>query len=128
MGYEVCHTAMKVLVIDDEPDIRLLARVGLTASGFTVVVADGGEQGLRLAREAQPDVILLDVMMPAMDGYATLAALRADPATASIPVLFLTAKAQVDPRATGEPRLGVLHKPFVPRELAKRVREFLDAL
>jgi two-component system, OmpR family, alkaline phosphatase synthesis response regulator PhoP len=128
MEYEACHPTMKVLVIDDEPDIRLLARVGLTASGFTVVVADGGEQGLRLAREAQPDVILLDVMMPAMDGYATLAALRADPATASIPVLFLTAKAQVEARAAGEPRLGVLNKPFVPRELAKRVREFLDGL
>lgn len=119
---------MKALVVDDEADIRLLARVGLTASGFTVIVADGGDQGLRLARDTQPDVILLDVMMPAMDGYATLAALRADPATASIPVLFLTAKAQVDPRVAGEPRLGLLNKPFVPRELAARVREFLDAL
>jgi CheY-like chemotaxis protein len=121
---------MTVLVIDDEADIRLLARVGLTASGFTVVVADGGGQGLRLARDEQPDVILLDVMMPAMDGYATLAALRADPATASIPVLFLTAKAQshIDPRFAAEPRLGLLPKPFVPRDLATRVREFLGKL
>jgi len=121
---------MKALVIDDEPDIRLLASVGLTASGFTVVVAEGGGQGLRLARDEQPDVILLDVMMPVMDGYATLAALRADAATASIPVLFLTAKAQMvsDPRFAAEPRLGFLRKPFVPRDLAKRVREFLGRL
>ena len=119
---------MTVLVIDDEADIRLLARVGLTAGGFTVVVADGGDQGLRLASDEQPDVILLDVMMPAMDGYATLAALRADPATAAIPVLFLTAKAQIDPGVAGEPRVGILHKPFAPRDLATRVREFLDGL
>ena len=121
---------MTVLVIDDEPDIRLLARVGLTASGFTVVVADGGHQGLRLAREQQPDVILLDMMMPEMDGSATLDALRADPATASIPVLFLTAKAlsQIDPCVAAKPRVGILRKPFVPRELASHVREFLDGL
>ncbi len=118
---------MKILVVDDEPDIRLLARVGLARSGFEVVVADGGTQGLRLAREQQPDVILLDVMMPEMDGFATLAALRADPATATIPVLFLSAKAhgQIESQLGNDPRTGILRKPFVPRELAAQVTEFM---
>jgi CheY-like chemotaxis protein len=121
---------MTVLVIDDEEDIRLLARVGLTASGASVVSAAGGEEGVRLAREASPDVILLDVMMPGMDGRTTLEALRSDPQSASIPVLFLTAKdrAQVDASLLGLPRVGFLNKPFVPRELADGIKAFLARL
>ena len=108
---------MKVLIIDDEADIRRIARLSLTRVGkMDVVEADGGEAGLREAAAQKPDVILLDVMMPAMDGPATLAALKADPATSSIPVLFLTARAlgsEVERlRALGA--LGVLTKPFDP--------------
>lgn len=119
---------MTVLVIDDEEDIRLLARVGLAAAGCTVVVAGGGAEGIERARAVQPDVIVLDVMMPGMDGRATLAALRQDPATAAIPVIFLTAKAQtrLEDFSAGQPRVGLIAKPFSPRDLARQVREFLD--
>jgi CheY-like chemotaxis protein len=85
---------MKVLIIDDEDDIRRVARLSLVKlGGLEVIEASNGPDGLRRAAEDRPDAILLDVMMPAMDGLHTLQALRADPATAAIPVVFLTAKA-----------------------------------
>jgi CheY-like chemotaxis protein len=121
---------MIVLVIDDEDDIRLLTRVGLAASGIKVVTAAGGPEGIERAREHKPDVILLDMMMPGMDGRETLRALRADEATSSIPVLFLTAKArtQLDTDLLALPRVGFLNKPFVPRELAGIIKTFLETL
>ncbi len=79
-----------VLVIDDEPAVRDLMQRFLTKEGFRVVTAAGGEEGLRRARELRPDAITLDVMMPGMDGWAVLAALKADPAVADIPVIMLT--------------------------------------
>jgi GAF domain-containing protein/CheY-like chemotaxis protein len=79
-----------VLVIDDEPAVRDLMQRFLTKEGFRVVPAAGGEDGLRLARELRPDAITLDVMMPGMDGWAVLAALKADPTVADIPVIMLT--------------------------------------
>jgi GAF domain-containing protein/CheY-like chemotaxis protein len=79
-----------VLVVDDEAAVRDLMRRFLTKDGFRVVVAPGGEDGLRLARELQPDVITLDVMMPGMDGWAVLSALKADPELVDIPVIMLT--------------------------------------
>jgi CheY-like chemotaxis protein len=120
---------MKVLIIDDEDDIRRIARLSLTRIGrMDVIDASGGADGIRLAEEEQPDAILLDVMMPAMDGPATFAALRANPRTAGIPVLFLTAKA-----LTAEvQRLhelgaeGVLTKPFDPVALPKQVEAALQ--
>ena len=82
--------AHTVLVIDDEPAVRDLMQRFLTKEGFHVVVAAGGEEGLRRARELRPDAITLDVMMPGLDGWAVLTALKADPATADIPVVMLT--------------------------------------
>jgi len=79
-----------VLVIDDEPAVRDLMQRFLTREGFRVVTAAGGEEGLRRARELRPDAITLDVMMPGMDGWAVLSALKADPAIADIPVVMLT--------------------------------------
>ncbi len=79
-----------VLVIDDEAAVRDLMQRFLTKEGFRVVTAHGGEEGLRLARELRPDAITLDVMMPGMDGWAVLSALKADPAVADIPVIMLT--------------------------------------
>jgi CheY-like chemotaxis protein len=79
-----------VLVIDDEPAVRDLMQRFLTKEGFRVVTAPGGEDGLKLARELKPDAITLDVMMPGMDGWAVLTALKADPAVADIPVIMLT--------------------------------------
>jgi two-component system, OmpR family, alkaline phosphatase synthesis response regulator PhoP len=119
---------MKVLVIDDEQDIRLIAQVGLRTAGIHVQTAGGGAAGIRLAREMRPDVILLDVMMPEMDGYATFAALREDADTASIPVIFLTAK-QLDSRDAQmhtEGAAGFIQKPFSPRDLAGQIRKLVQ--
>ncbi len=118
---------MTILVIDDEDDIRLLARVGLAAAGHRVLVAASGAEGIETARREQPDVILLDLMMPEMDGYATFAALRADAATEPIPVMFLTAKPRerADDRVVSQPRVSFVNKPFAPRELDGQVRHFL---
>jgi hypothetical protein len=79
-----------VLVIDDEPAVRDLMQRFLTKEGFRVVTAPGGEDGLKLARELRPDAITLDVMMPGLDGWAVLTALKADPDIADIPVIMLT--------------------------------------
>jgi CheY-like chemotaxis protein len=79
-----------VLVIDDEPAVRDLMQRFLGKEGFRAVTASGGEEGLRRAREIRPDAITLDVMMPGMDGWAVLSALKADPDTAGIPVVMLT--------------------------------------
>jgi CheY-like chemotaxis protein len=118
---------MKVLVIDDEQDIRLVAQVGLRAAGMTVVLADNGADGLRAARAEHPDVILLDVMMPGMDGYETFSALLADPATKAIPVVFLTAKNLNgrDAQARADGAAGFIAKPFLPRDLAETLRSIL---
>jgi len=117
---------VKVLVIDDEPDIRRIARLGLTKVGkMDVVEASNGTEGL--ARAERPDAILLDVMMPGLDGPSTLARLREDPDTAAVPVVFLTAKAiaaEVD-RLRSLGAAGVLTKPFDPMTLARELRAAL---
>jgi two-component system OmpR family response regulator len=119
---------MKVLIIDDDADIRFIAGLSLSrVGGMDVIEAAGGVEGVRKAREEKPDVILLDMMMPTMDGSETLAALRSQPATAMTPVIFLTAKtveAEVERmRALGV--AGVLIKPFDPRTLSGDVRALL---
>ena len=121
---------MKVLIIDDDADIRSIVRLSLSRlGGMEVVEAASGAEGVHKAQDEQPDVILLDMMMPAMDGSATLAALRAQPATTATPVIFLTAKAmraEIDRlRALGA--AGVLTKPFDPRTLPGEVRALLES-
>ena len=121
---------MKVLILDDDADIRSIARLSLSRlGGMEVVEAAGGAEGVRKAQNEQPDVILLDMMMPVMDGSATLAALRSQPATAATPVIFLTAKAmrvEVERlRALGA--AGVLIKPFDPRTLPGDVRALVES-
>lgn len=121
---------MKVLIIDDDADIRSIARLSLSRlGGMEVVEAASGAEGVRKAQDEKPDVILLDMMMPAMDGSATLAALRSQPATATTPVIFLTAKAmraEVERlRALGA--AGVLIKPFDPRTLPGDVRALVES-
>ena len=116
---------MKVLIIDDDADIRLIAGLSLgRVGGMEVIQAASGADGVQKAREERPDVILLDMMMPTMDGSETLAALRAQPATALTPVIFLTAKAvgaEVE-RMKALGGAGVLTKPFDPRTLSDEVR------
>lgn len=119
---------MKVLIIDDDADIRSIVRLSLSRlGGMAVVEAASGAEGVRKARDEKPDVILLDMMMPAMDGSATLAALRSQPATATTPVIFLTAKAmrtETD-RLMALGATGVLIKPFDPRTLSTDVRALI---
>jgi DNA-binding response OmpR family regulator len=118
----------KVLVIDDEAPIRLLCRVNLEAEKMIVLEAEEGPSGLELARTARPDVILLDVMMPAMDGWEVLQRLLEDDATREIPIVFLTARAELRDRARGLDLGGVdyVTKPFNPLELAPLVRSVLE--
>lgn len=114
----------RVLVIDDEAPIRLLCRVNLEAEGMSVLEAGDGPSGLEKAGSEQPDVILLDVMMPGLDGYEVCARIREDPELATVPVFFLTARAQDDDVARGY-ALGVVDyvtKPFDPELLVNAVQ------
>ena len=121
----------KVLLVDDEPDIRRIGQISLEHVGhWKVVQAQSGLQALTLAVNEKPDVILLDVMMPDLDGPGTFARLREDPVTARIPVIFMTAKAQPHEvaayRALGA--AGVIAKPFDPMTLPAEVRTIVEAL
>ena len=118
-----------VLYIDDEPDIRTIVQMALSLSNeLTVHTGESGIQALQLARELKPDVLLLDVMMPGLDGPGTLHKMRADPATADIPVIFVTAKAM--PREIAQFRemgaVGVIPKPFDPMQLINQLRTLWD--
>ncbi len=118
----------RILIIDDEDDIRQVAALSLeTVAGWDVIVANSGAQGIQRAQEHQPDAILLDVMMPGMDGPTTFRELRKNPATAKIPVLLLTAKVQgPDQRRFAD--LGVeavLLKPFDPLTLSTQMEQIL---
>ena len=120
----------KVLVIDDEAPIRLLCRVNLEAEGMDVIEAADGPSGVEKARDEGPDVILLDVMMPGLDGWRVAEQLLDDNATTGIPIIFLTARAEFRDRARGLDIGGVdyITKPFNPLELAPLVRRLLDRI
>jgi DNA-binding response OmpR family regulator len=117
----------RVLVIDDEAPIRLLCRVNLEAEQIEVLEAADGPSGLEKARAELPDVILLDVMMPGLDGWRVAEELLDDERTESIPIVFLTARAELRDRARGIDLGGVdyVTKPFNPVELAPLVRDLL---
>ena len=117
----------RVLVIDDEAPIRLLCRVNLEAEGMQVLEAADGPSGLETARVETPDVILLDVMMPGLDGWRVAEEMLEDDRTNRIPIIFLTARAEFRDRARGLDIGGVdyVTKPFNPLELAPLVRELL---
>ena len=119
-----------VLVIDDEAPIRLLCRVNLEAEGMSVSEAGDGPSGLEQARAERPDVILLDVMMPGLDGWAVAEALLDDEDTTEIPIIFLTARAEFRDRERGLEIGGIdyITKPFNPVELAPLVRSVLQRL
>jgi DNA-binding response OmpR family regulator len=119
-----------IMLVDDDPDtLSILVRY-IRREGFAVVQASSGAECLRLAVEHVPDVILLDLMMPEMDGFAVCRALKKDCATAEIPVILLTARDEVEARAQGM-ELGVsdfIAKPVVRRELSERIHAQLDML
>lgn len=114
----------KVLLIDDDPNIRMVAQIGLEdVGGWQVFAASNGQEGLALAEKHLPDVILLDVMMPTMDGPTTLSKLQSIPALAQMPVIFLTAKVQKNEVAhyLSLGAKGVITKPFDPLTLPKEI-------
>lgn len=121
-------TAKRILVIDDEDDIREVAQISLeTVAGWEVLTACSGSEGLLQAEVEQPDVILLDVMMPDMDGFATFQKLQANTATQHIAVILLTAKVQSTDRQRFV-ELGItamIAKPFNPLNLANQIAEIL---
>ena len=122
-------TAKRVLLVDDEPDIREVAQISLEmVAGWTVLTATSGSEAISTAVAEQPDAILLDVMMPDMDGPTTFARLQAEPRTRNIPVILLTAKVQAaDQRRFADLAVrGVIAKPFDPMTLAQQVAGILE--
>jgi DNA-binding response OmpR family regulator len=117
----------KILVVDDEVHILKIIDYKLRTAGYTVIAAADGVEGLEKARTEQPDLILLDVMMPRMDGFQALEALKRDPATQGIPVFMLTVKGKEMDRLRGL-QMGVaayITKPFSPNALLARIDETL---
>ncbi|MEW8979539.1 MAG: response regulator [Symbiobacterium sp.] len=120
--------ALRVLLIEDDPDIQRMVQLSLKfQGGHEVSVASGGREGLEKAEQERPDVILLDVMMPEMDGYETCRRLKANPATAAIPVVFLSARAQQSEIQKGRElgAIGYLVKPFDPMTLSSQLEAML---
>lgn len=121
------NTHQSVLIVDDEPMARTLLRLMLVRAGFHVSEAEDGFDALEKIRKNQPDVILLDVMMPGMDGFAVCEKLRSESATAELPIIMLSAKTDLDSINKGL-RAGAtiyLTKPISPEELTQHVRDAL---
>ncbi|MBY0359610.1 MAG: response regulator [Candidatus Obscuribacterales bacterium] len=121
---------MKVLIIDDEEDIRSIAAMSLgILGGMEVVEAESGEDGIAKAAETQPDAILLDMMMPVLDGPGTLVKLKENPQTKEIPVIFLTARsmnAELE-KLKSMGATGFLAKPFDPTALSSQIKRIIGA-
>jgi CheY-like chemotaxis protein len=120
---------VKLLLAEDEPDVQLIARLALKKAGFDVVTVGNGHDALARVAVEHPDVILLDWMMPDMDGFETCRRLKADPATAAIPVIFLTARVQEAEvaRALALGAAGCIGKPFDALALGQQVKDLLAA-
>lgn len=118
----------RVLVVDDEPSVRMICRFNLLAAGIDVREAVDGREALALVREDVPDLVLLDVMMPALDGWDVARELRSDPRTRDVPVVFLTARAEAADRqqAAELGAVGYVLKPFDPIELPARIHRILE--
>ena len=118
---------MKLLLAEDEPDVQLIARLSLKKAGFVVVTVNNGAELLERVAAENPDAILLDWMMPEMDGFETCKRLKADPATKDIPVVFLTAKVQETEvaKALALGAKGCIGKPFDALTLGQQVRDLL---
>jgi DNA-binding NarL/FixJ family response regulator len=120
-------TQKKLLLIDDDPNLILLVKDYLEFRGYEVVTAENGREALEVLEKQTPDMIICDVMMPEMDGYSLVSAIRSDPKTSWIPVLFLSAKGQSQDRVKGL-NIGAdvyMVKPFEPEELVAQVESSL---
>ena len=118
---------MKLLLVEDDPDIQLVARAALKRAGFAVTAVSNGPAALEQVRAEPPDVVLLDWMMPEMDGPEVCRHLKGDPVTAGIPVIFLTARSQQAEIARGLSlgAVGYIVKPFDALTLGTQVRDML---
>jgi CheY-like chemotaxis protein len=119
----------RILLIDDEKSISLVIQLSLSQiANWTVLMADSSTEGLRQAQAEKPDAILLDLMMPGMDGFTVLKKLKENPETSDIPVILLTAKVQLGGfNSSDEQQLsGILTKPFNPLTLADQITKILD--
>lgn len=123
------ETLARILYVEDEPDIQVIARLALeTLGGFTLEVCSSGKEALEKITAFQPQLILLDVMMPGMDGPTTLQELRKIPAFSTTPTIFMTAKVQPS-EVNGYKQIGavdVIPKPFDPMTLSNQVLEIWD--
>ncbi len=119
---------MKLLYVEDEADIREIAEFALEDEGFDILFCESGEKAVEQAADFQPEAILLDVMMPGMDGPTTLQNLRTLPGLESTPVIFLTAKVQPNEiqNFISLGAIDVIPKPFEPMTLAEQIREILS--
>jgi DNA-binding response OmpR family regulator len=130
MSIDAADTQARIMVVDDDPDtVTILARY-LQREGFATVDALSGPQCLKLVGETHVDVILLDLMMPEMDGFEVVRALKNNPATAEIPIIMVTARDDIESRSEGM-RVGVsdfLAKPVFRKQLANRIKAQLDTI
>ena len=120
---------MKILIIEDDEDVRSVASLSLKLiGGLQVVEAEGSAQGVKLAATEKPDAILLDMLMPEMDGSQTIDVLKRNPDTAAIPVVFLTTRtlSSDSEEMKNLGAAGILHKPFDPMTLASQIREIIN--
>ena len=120
--------AKRILFIDDEDDIKILAQFCLESeAGWSMISASDGKEGIAIAETEQPDAILLDAMMPDLDGLQTIARLQGNPKTKNIPTIFITAKAQASDRRRfyNAGAKGVINKPFDSLTLASQISGFL---
>ena len=117
----------RVVIADDDPDIRRLVQITVSNAGCDVTVAADGEEALELIRNAPPDLVILDVLMPRMDGWEVAKELKSDPSTQSVPIMFLTSRGQEHDVLEGfnSGAADYMVKPFSPRELQVRVRAVL---
>ncbi len=117
----------KILVVDDDPEVRELLGFNLKKAGFAIGTAANGVEALKKACSVSPDLILLDLMMPELDGFAVCEILRRDPATSAIPILIVTAVSGQLARLTGleSGATDYMTKPFSPKDLVARVKELL---
>ena len=118
----------RILIVDDEPDLLTVLRLGLEAEGFDVVQASDGEQGLAMARELMPDLLVLDLMLPRMDGYKVCRALKFDERYRHIPIFILSARSgETDRRLALELGADEVHtKPYDMRDLVMHIRTRLE--
>ena len=119
----------RILIVDDEPDLLTVLKIGLETEGYEVLTASDGEQGLAIARQAMPDLMVLDLMLPRMDGYKVCRTLKFDERYKRIPIFILSARSgETDRRLALELGADEFHsKPYNMRELVARVRARIDA-